>query len=166
MRKTAYIIALVLLSTLAGACTDEDVDLQKPEIDLSLSNAFPVQGDTLYFGEIAHLRIRLKDNAALGSIRSLNIDIHHNFDHHSHSTEVEEPHLDPVKSPVNPYTFIQSFDIPKGLTTYDTDIQLTLPTGNDQGIYDEGDYHFFISLTDAQGWSTQKGLSIKLLKTK
>ena len=31
------------------------------------------------------------------------------------------------------------------------------------GLYDEGDYHFFISLTDKEGWSAQKGLSVKML---
>jgi hypothetical protein len=30
--------------------------------------------------------------------------------------------------------------------------------------FDPGDYHFFISLTDREGWSAQKGLNIKVLK--
>lgn len=146
------------------ACdSEESVDLEKPVIDLTQPGAFPLNGDTLHFGDSLYIKLCLKDNIALGSKRSLNLDIHHNFDHHSHSTEVDESNLDPVITPINPLTFIQSYDLPAGLSTYDTNILLHLPSANDQGFFDEGDYHFFISLTDAQGWSTQKGLSIKLL---
>jgi len=164
VKQSFPICLILLLSTYVLACTtDETVDLEKPTIDLTLPEVFPLDGDTLSFEDSLYVKLRLQDNVALGSKRCLNLSIHHNFDHHSHSTEVDESNLDPVKTPVNPLTFIQSYDLPAGLSTYDTNILLILPPSNDQGLYDEGDYHFFISLTDAQGWSTQKGLSIKLL---
>lgn len=143
-----------------ASCTNEEIDNVKPVIDLSSQDAFPVNCDTLYFGESFELKILLTDNVELGSY---SIDIHNNFDHHSHSTEVSECELDPVKDPVNPFTFIEDYDIPEGLMEFETENLISIPAGNNDGLYDEGDYHFFISLTDKEGWSTQRGLSIKIL---
>lgn len=140
---------------------DEDIDNQKPVIDLSIQDAFPVSCDTLYFGETFVLKVKFTDNVQLGSY---SIDIHNNFDHHSHSTEVTECNLDPIKEPVNPFTLIQDYDIPAGQQEYETNLSITIPLSNSTGSFDEGDYHFFISLTDKEGWSAQKGLSIKLVK--
>jgi hypothetical protein len=61
------------------------------------------------------------------------------------------------------YKFIQNYTIPEGSKEYDTNLSISIPSGNDHGEYDEGDYHFFISLTDKEGWSARKGLSIKIL---
>ncbi len=112
------------------------------------------------FGEPFTFKVLYTDNAALGSY---SIDIHHNFDHHSHSTDVSECNLGIVKSAVNPVTFIQDYVIPTEQKSYETNLSITIPSGNNKGLFDEGDYHFFISLTDKEGWSAQKGLSIKML---
>ena len=160
MRNSTIIFILVLSLTHFHSCKEEDIDKEKPAIDLTIQDAFPVNCDTLYFGESYTLKIRFTDNAELGSY---SIDIHNNFDHHSHSTEVEECNMDPDKEPVNPWVFIQDYEIPAGLTEHVTDITLSLPS-DCCGEYDEGDYHFFISLTDAEGWSAQKGLSVKIMK--
>jgi len=120
-----------------------------------------VNCDTLYFGESFELKVLFSDNAELGTY---SIDIHNNFDHHSHSTEVNECDLGPIKDPVNPFTLIQDYSIPAGLKEYETNQSISIPSGNDNGSYDVGDYHFFISLTDKEGWSAQLGLSIKILR--
>ena len=146
-----------------GSCEEEDIDREKPTIDLSIQDAFPVNCDTLYFGEPFVFKALFTHNVELGSSRAYSIDIHNNFDHHSHSTEVSECNLGPVKVPVNPWLFIENFDIPAGLNEFETNQSISIPASNDKGLYDEGDYHFFISLTDHEGWSTQKGLSIKML---
>lgn len=146
---------------LAPACSDEnDVDSIKPTIDISFDDAFPKNCETLYFGEAFVLKLRFSDNAELGSY---SIDIHNNFDHHSHSTEVTECDMDPVKEPVNPFVFIDDYSIPKGLSEYETSVSISIPSESGGALLDEGDYHFFISLTDKEGWSAQKGLSIKIL---
>lgn len=139
---------------------DKNIDTEKPQIDNSFSDAFPMNCDTIYFGESFNLMILLTDNMELGSF---SIGIHNNFDHHSHSTEVTECILDPIKDPINPFLFIEDYNIPAGQSNYHTNISISLPSGNGNGVYDEGDYHFFISLTDKEGWSNQKGLSIKIL---
>jgi hypothetical protein len=149
----------VLVIVLATSC-EKDIDKEKPTIDLSIPGAFPVNCDTLYFGETFGLKALFSDNAELGSY---SIEIHHNFDHHAHSTEVTECDLDPVKNPVNPFLMIEEYAIPAGQMEYETDVSIAVPDSNGTGSFDEGDYHFFISLTDAEGWSTQKGLSIKIL---
>jgi hypothetical protein len=145
-------IALVLFTT----CKKSEIDDQKPEIDMSIAGAFPANCDTLYLGETFTFKAMFTDNAQLGSY---SIDIHNNFDHHSHSTEVSECNLSPIKQPVNPFLFIHEYDIPEGNIKHEANISITIPEG-----YDEGDYHFFISLTDHSGWSAQKGISIKIIR--
>lgn len=161
MKQTGIITLLMFLLFAFNSCDKkEDIDNQKPVIDLYIQDAFPNNYDTLYFGETFYMKTLFTDNIQLGSY---SIDIHNNFDHHSHSTEVTEPNLDPVKSPVNPFLFIQDYSIPEGLRRYETNLPITIPLANSAGPFDEGDYHFFISLTDKEGWSAQKGLSIKIL---
>lgn len=163
MKTLRFLSVFIIISFILNSCEENDIDREKPTIDLSVQDAFPVNCDILYFGESFVFKALFSDNAELGSNRAYSIDIHNNFDHHSHSTEVIECDLDPVKEPVNPWLYIESFDIPVGLDVFETDLSISIPSGDSEGNYDEGDYHFFISLTDKEGWSVQKGLSIKIL---
>lgn len=162
MKNLKIILLLLLFPIVFISCdTVETTDKEKPRIDLDFQGAFPVSCDTLYFGESFKLKLMFYDNVELGSY---SIDIHHNFDHHSHSTEVTQCNLDPIKEPVNPFVFIEDYNIPSGLNQFETNLLISIPSGNNSNLYDEGDYHFFVSLTDKEGWSTQKGLSIKILR--
>ncbi|NJK94365.1 MAG: DUF4625 domain-containing protein [Bacteroidetes bacterium] len=164
MKISKYAITLLLLSILLTSCEkDNNIDKEKPLIDLSLPDAFPNNCDTFYFGEPITFKALFSDNVELGSVKAFSIDIHHNFDHHSHSTEVSDCNPDPKKAPVNPFVFIQDYDIPAGLKEYETNLSVTIPAENSSGVFDEGEYHFLVSLTDKEGWSTQKGISIKIL---
>lgn len=154
------IILVAFASLVFVSCNREEIDDEKPEIDLTVSGAFPQNCDTLWLGESFTFKVLFSDNVELGSY---SIEVHENFDHHAHSTEVTECDLDPVKTPVNPLYFIRDFEIPTGLTEYETNLQISLPAENNEGNFDDGDYHFFIRLTDKEGWSAQKGLSIKML---
>jgi len=161
MKKDKLSIILILLLMIITSCEkDKNIDTEKPVIDISSINGFPNNCDTIYFGESFDLKMLFRDNVALGSY---SIDIHHNFDQHSHSTEVSACQPDPKKDPIHPFTFIDDYSIPEGLVEYETELAISIPSGNDNGTFDEGDYHFFISLTDKEGWSAQKGLSIKML---
>ena len=160
MKSYKFVILPFLLLILVISCEKNgEIDKQKPEIDLSNAGAFPMNCDTLYFGETFIFKVLFTDNVELGSF---SIDIHNNFDHHSHSTEVSECYPDPQKKPVNPIVFIQDYSIPEGLKEYETNMSDIVPSANAKGSFDEGDYHFLISLTDKEGWSAQKGLSIKM----
>jgi hypothetical protein len=154
--NTLKIAGFVILVLFLTTCSKEDVDDQKPEIDMSWLGAFPTNCDTIYIGESFSFMAKFTDNTQLGSY---SIDIHHNFDHHSHSTEVTECDLEPKKSAENPLIFINEYEIPENQKEYQANIEISVPAG-----VDEGDYHFFISLTDREGWRAEKGLSIKLVK--
>lgn len=165
MKLIKTIIPALLIFALLTSCDkDNEIDKERPKIDLSAFDAFPVNCDTLYLGETFNLKMLFKDNAELGSYKAYSIDIHNNFDHHSHSTEPTQCSFDTVKTPVNPLAFIMDYDIPEGLTEYQADIPISLANGDNNGQFDEGDYHLYVSLTDKEGWSTQKGLSIKILR--
>ena len=161
MKTFKYIIFSLLILIISISCDkDKDLDTEKPQIDNVFPEAFPTNCDTIYFGEAFDLKVLLKDNAELGSY---SVSIHNNFDHHSHSTDVSDCNIDPIKIPVNPFVSIEDYSIPSGQTEYQTNVSIFIPANNGGEQYDEGDYHFFISLTDQEGWSAQKGMSIKML---
>nr|WP_319398306.1 DUF4625 domain-containing protein [uncultured Carboxylicivirga sp.] len=161
MKYSINVFVAVLLIISFYSCSEEkDIDTEKPTIDIDFDGAFPTSCDTLYIGEDSQIKLRFADNVELGSY---SINIHNNFDHHSHSTELEECELEDIKTPTNPWEVTNTYSIPEGQKEYETDITFSVPSSNNNGTIEEGDYHFFISLTDKTGWSTQKGLSIKLL---
>jgi hypothetical protein len=163
MNTSKIIILLVVLSILLNACQDDEkptIDTEKPLIDLTILDAFPTSCDTLYFDEPFIVKALLTDNVELGAF---NIDIHNNFDHHTHSTELEQCTLGAVKTAENPYVYIQDYTLPV-TNEFTTDVSMTIPSSDGTDLYDEGDYHFQIRLTDKEGWSTMKGLNVKLLR--
>lgn len=160
--KKLFLSTMLLALTFAACKDDHNIDTEKPVIDLTIQDAFPLNGDTIYFDEPFTVKMLFTDNQELGSY---SIDIHNNFDHHSHSTEENLlTTLDPVKTPINPYTLIQDYTIPANSKSYETNVQITIPAANAAGTaYDDGDYHFMVQLTDHEGWATNKGLSLKVL---
>lgn len=139
---------------------EADIDEEKPLIDLYGGDAFPLNCDTLYFGETFTWTVAFSDNVELGSY---SLEIHDNFDHHAHSTEVETCVFDEDKVAENPYYVVMDYEIPAGQASFLVSEEISLPASNANGLLEPGDYHFFIRLTDREGWSAQKGLSIKIL---
>lgn len=157
MKKPLLYLSVIAL-LFAGACkkdSEKEIDTEYPVINISSAGAFPQQCSTVKRGEKFVFRAQLSDNTSLGSV---SVDIHHNFDHHTHSTEVATCSMDAVKVPVKPFLLIQSYPIPVGLSSFEVQQEITVPAG-----IDSGDYHFMIRLTDKEGWQTIKGLSIKVL---
>ncbi len=158
-RMHKAVLLLILMFGVITSCERSEKDTEKPVIDLTASGAYPLNCDTLWFGEPFTFVAQFSDNSALGAFT---IEIHHNFDHHSHSTEVSACSFLPKKTAVNPYLFIQDYEIPSGMNSVRIEQQFVLPSANQKGVFDDGDYHFYIGLTDKEGWSTQRGLSIKI----
>nr|WP_199003426.1 DUF4625 domain-containing protein [Flavobacterium sp. ASV13] len=157
MKKTKTLTAFVISLFALVSCSSDnnEIDTEYPVIDISASNAFPIQCSEITRGQKITFRAKFTDNDALGSY---SLDIHHNFDHHTHSTEVNNCVPEPVKKPVNPMLYINSVTIPNGQKSYEAVQEITIPTD-----IDPGDYHFMIRLTDKEGWQSIKGLSIKIL---
>ncbi len=162
--KYTFFILMSLGALFSGCRRIENIDKQKPVIALSIPGAFPRNCDTLYFGEPFDFIALFTDNVELGSLRAYSIDIHHNFDHHSHSTEqLSACSFDAAKQAKNAFLMIQDFSLASGLKEIRVQESVFIPSGNALGLFDEGDYHFFVSLTDKEGWSAKKGLSIKMM---
>ncbi|MDR1780192.1 MAG: DUF4625 domain-containing protein [Tannerella sp.] len=81
MKIELLLTALILALFSCGG--SEDKDLQKPEIQI----VQPQNCTELRRGESFTFTAHFADNAELGSY---NLEIHHNFDHHSHSTDSED----------------------------------------------------------------------------
>lgn len=62
---------------------DDSQDMEKPSIDMSFNNAYP-QNCVILYKESFPFRAMLLIIKELGNY---NIEIHNNFDHHSHSTD-------------------------------------------------------------------------------
>jgi len=150
-------LSIFTMALFFTACSGDspEIDTEYPAIDSTAVNAFPIQCSEIKRGEKITFRTKFTDNAELGSY---SLDIHHNFDHHTHSTEVNDCLADPIKKPINPMLYINSVTIPAGQKSYEAVQEISIP----QDI-DPGDYHFLIRLTDKEGWQTIKGLSIKIL---
>lgn len=154
MRKQLLIISTILLTILSAGCDDTMKDDELPVIDMSADWAFPVNCATVYRGESFAFRAEFRDNVALGSY---SIELHHNFNHHTHSTDATQCEMDPVKQAVRPFLHLEEYDIPAGSSMYEAQVTVSIPTD-----VDTGDYHFMVRLTDEAGWQTFKGISIKI----
>lgn len=153
--KKSYLIALLSLS-IFSSCNNSDIDETAPMISLEATDAFPKNCEHLFRGETFVFKGIFTDNLELGSY---SLDIHNNFDQHSHSTDVEDCTHEAIKDAVNPYLLLQEYNIPNGLKTFETSDSISIPLN-----IDTGDYHFTIRLTDQTGWQTHKGISIKIIE--
>ncbi|TVQ15427.1 MAG: DUF4625 domain-containing protein [Bacteroidetes bacterium] len=155
--RTFLRMGMIIIMFTVWSCSKDEVDDVPPVIVMNQAHHFPQACDTVYVGEAFTFRATFSDNQELGAY---SIDIHHNFDHHSHSTETEECEMDPPKTPTeNVFLFIQAYTIPDGLKTYEAEVNIEIPADADTG-----DYHFFLALTDKEGWQTIRGVGIKVLE--
>lgn len=162
--KLRVLLLFVLGIAILASCEKQsDVDREKPTIEYGFAHAFPQDCDTIYFGEAFTVKMLLQDNDELGAY---SINIHHNFDHHSHTSEVISCDLLPKitdMTGLNPIKFINDYLINEGLSDFETNLTLQLPLGDGSGTFTEGDYHFAITVTDKSGWTTKKGIGIKIM---
>ncbi|MCI6160483.1 MAG: DUF4625 domain-containing protein [Prevotellaceae bacterium] len=158
MKNRMKMMSLSLLSTLLMACGGEDdavpKDMESPKITNAGITANPIDCQIYRRGDVIPFQFVFTDNAELGEY---NIEIHNNFNHHTHSTSAVECPLDAKKNPVNPWIYNQTYPIPKGQKTHKARVDIKIPTG-----VDTGDYHFMIRLTDQVGHQEIKGITIKI----
>jgi hypothetical protein len=149
-----FFIVILLILSIFSSCNDDIKDEELPVIDMSGDTAFPQNCATVYRGESFTFNALFTDNIELGSY---SIEMHHNFDHHTHSTSSVECEMEAEKPPLHPLLFIDEYSIPAGQTSYSAAIQINIPAD-----VDTGDYHFMVRLTDKSGWQTFEGISMKV----
>lgn len=162
--KTRHFIILsasCMAASVASCSSDSAPDTEKPVIVAS-DDASPQGCQSFRRGESIPFRYTFTDNEELGAF---NIEIHNNFDHHSHSTESADTdecadgadHHE-GKVAVNPWVFNISRDIPAGHTSYAAALDIAVPADIDTGAY-----HFAVRLTDKAGWQQFRSLAIKII---
>lgn len=127
-----------------------------PEISEQGITANPIDCQVYHRGETIPFCYVFTDNDELGKY---NIEVHHNFDHHTHSTSATTCSMDDVKEAQNPWVFNQDFNIPDGQKSFSAREDIKIPTN-----IDTGDYHFMIRLTDKAGWQQIKSVAIKIVE--
>ena len=145
------LFALALVS-----CTETEIDEEKPTITVNYAGGFPQTCENLSRGQSYTIKAKVTDNLELASY---SIEMHHNFDHHTHDDQAGECILEEQKSPTNPFVFSTNGRIPQGSTNYELDIDLIIPDGADTG-----DYHLALSITDVTGWQARTSVDVKIVE--
>lgn len=148
------LLIIMVLALSVSACQTDVPDDVLPAIDMTASGAFPLNCATVYRGESFDFKAVFTDNVELGSY---SIEMHHNFDQHTHSTDAAQCATDPVKQAVNPFRWIENYTIPARLQRFEASQTIYIPEEVDTGMY-----HFMVRVTDAAGWQNFKGISVRI----
>lgn len=106
-------------------------------------------------GDVIPFRYRFADNEELGNY---NIEIHNNFDHHTHGTQEKSCGPDKTeRNAKNAFYYNQDFSIPRGSKAYDASQEIQIPA-----TVEPGDYHFVIRVTDQTGNQQLRAMAIKI----
>ena len=116
MKKILFSLAAAAALLLTAACSNDDIADDMPVITDEGITANPVDCQVYNRGDKIPFRYRFTDNEELGNY---NIEIHNNFDHHTHGTQASSCSLDPKKKAVKPWIYNQDYKIPHGLKAYD-----------------------------------------------
>lgn len=150
-------LGLFLITTACSSDDDDDSkDTEKPTITINYVNGFPQACEQLQKGQTYTFKAHATDNFALASY---SIDVHHNFDHHTHDDQEGDCNYHENKTAVNPLLILDNSSISGDLKTYEISIDIEIP--ND---VDTGDYHCQFSVTDKTGWQSQTSIDIKIIE--
>lgn len=152
-------ISLSITFIVFMACDSDDgsgKDVEKPTITVNYAQGFPQSCTELVRGKTYIFRAKVSDNEALAAY---SLDIHHNFDHHTHDDQGPQCDLDAIKQPVEPMIFMQNYSIEPQVTSYEIAIELAVPEH-----IDPGDYHCAYSVTDVTGWQSRTSIDIKIIE--
>jgi len=149
-------LGLLLVVMILNSCTNETIDEEKPTLTVNYEGGFPKGCELLTVGQIYQVKAMTTDNLELASY---SVEVHHNFDHHTHDDQVGNCILEEIKSPTNPFAFSTNGQIPQGSTNYELEIDLIIPDG-----VDTGDYHLALSVTDVTGWQARTSVDIKIVE--
>ena len=158
-------MALAVFTSIFTACggdeNDATKDMETPKIVETGITANPIDCQVYAKGDVIHFEYLFTDNIELGNY---NIEIHHNFDHHTHGTSATTCPLEPKITdknliPKNAWVYNHTFAIPAGSKRFLGKTDIIVPE-----TIAPGDYHFMIKVTDQSGWPEYKSMSIKIKK--
>lgn len=152
LKQVSFLILFMVLA--ACSSSSEEPDTQKPTITVNYNGGFPQSCQVLKKGEQYTIKVKVSDNIALASYA---IDIHHNFDHHTHDDQGVGCNLEAEKTPVTPLIFMENYSIENTPKEYEINQLLNIPT-----TIDSGDYHCQISVIDVTGWQSRTSIDIKI----
>ena len=155
--KRKNLLSIMLLCALCACSSDDDEqkDMLQPVISDTGIVADPIDCQVYHRGDVIPFHYLFTDDTELGAY---NIEIHNNFDHHTHSTSSVECPVDVKKDPAKPWIFSQDYTIPAGQRSYDARHDIQIPAD-----IDTGDYHFMVRLTDHAGWQQLHAVAIKII---
>lgn len=158
MKKILFCLtAVAALFDMVACSSNDDVvkDTQLPTITDQGITANPVDCQVYNRGEVIPFRYRFTDNEELGNY---NIEIHNNFDHHTHGTQGKSCDPDETeRNAKNAFYYNQDFSIPRGSKAYDASQEILIPA-----TVEPGDYHFVICVTDQTGNQQLRVIAIKI----
>ena len=133
MKKSFFLLAISLVTGyLFSACSDDDADTTKPEIQLHE----PENGDSLLIGANVHFEADFSDNETLGSYL---VEIHNNFDGHDHKTSA-------TRADGEAFSFKKSYDLGGLRNSHVHHHDIVIPDNATPGAY-----HLVVYCTDAAG---------------
>lgn len=156
--KNFYLTLTLLCALCACSSSDDETetkDMTYPVINITDIVAVPTDCQVFKRGDVIPFNYLFTDNMELGAY---NIEIHHNFDHHTHSTSSVECPMEAKKAPVKAWVYNQDFTIPAGQRTFTARHDIAIPSD-----IDTGDYHFMVRLTDRAGWQQLHAVAIKII---
>lgn len=139
------VLSIIVLGLAIASCSKDETDTTKPVISV----AEPEDGDTLVPGHDVHFEADFSDDIEL---KSYKIDIHNNFDGHSHKTMLADS---------TPWLYQKSWDFEAGKKqSHIHQHDIVVPDSIDGKPLARGNYHFMIYLTDAAGNESWKAINI------
>lgn len=168
-----YLLSCVFMAIMATiaicvSCNGQK-DLTPPTIEEG--GFLPADCDIYYLGDTILVHFVCSDNVELGNF---NIEIHNNFDHHSHGTSSidcdeeghdheheyehgDDDHDHEHEDVEGAWVYNQDYALARGLQQDTVECKIAVPTD-----VLEGDYHFMLRLTDRAGWQAIKTVPIHL----
>lgn len=149
--KLIYLFSLSAALFITSCSGDDDavVDTQAPAIDI----VEPHNEEEIAPGGEVHFDALFTDNVELASYK---IEIHNDFDDHTHSVLKQEDHQD------NPWSYSEVFTIQPGQTSFDAHHVIPVPTELHGEPISEGRYHFGVYVTDTAGNESQAFLELHI----
>jgi len=164
------VLAATLIFATISSCTKEkEADTVAPIIDMVL----PLEGDTLFINEEAHLEINISDERELDSCR---FEVHGNLDNHDHKSALFGP---PSNGPTQPVAILYGSDLLSTILSGDVpwfytrtyflagiksttlhDYAFSVPGLIGQDPIAQGKYHFQVDCWDKAGNHTSVLLNI------